>query len=180
MFGSIRRPSPALVVATLALIVSLSGVAYAATALPRNSVGTLQLKNGAVTTKKVKNRSLVALDFKLGQLPAGAAGAQGIKGDKGDKGDTGATGSAGVTELQRVSAETTLNNLTGVKEVTASCPSGKRVVGGGAETVTTTSYPITKSIPRGDLSGWTAMGYKAAPSLDKWAVRAIALCAKVS
>lgn len=48
--------------------------------LKRNAVGTLQLKRSAVTSNKVKNRSLLAVDFALGQLP---------KGDKGDKGEKG-------------------------------------------------------------------------------------------
>ena len=91
-------PSPAMVVSCLALLVALGGVGYAATALPRNSVGTPQLKKNAVTSIKVKDRSLLARDFKAGQLPRGArglTGAQGAKGDKGDKGDTGAAGAAG-------------------------------------------------------------------------------------
>src|SRR5680860_1134256 len=47
-----RHLSYANVVATLALLLAISGVAYAAT-LPRNSVGTRQLKVGAVTTPKL-------------------------------------------------------------------------------------------------------------------------------
>jgi hypothetical protein len=42
-----RRPSPALVVACLALMIALSGVSYAAVTLPRNSVGTPHLKRNA-------------------------------------------------------------------------------------------------------------------------------------
>ena len=38
------RPSPALVVASLALLVSLAGTGYAAVALPANSVGNKQLQ----------------------------------------------------------------------------------------------------------------------------------------
>jgi hypothetical protein len=49
------RPSPALVVATVALIAALGGTAYAGFSVPKNSVGTKQLKNNAVTTKKIKN-----------------------------------------------------------------------------------------------------------------------------
>jgi hypothetical protein len=37
----------------IALFVALSGTAYAAVNLPKNSVGTNQLKNGAVTLKKI-------------------------------------------------------------------------------------------------------------------------------
>jgi hypothetical protein len=54
-----RRPSPALVVAFVALLVALGGTAYAFT-VPNNSVGTKQLKNGAVTTKKIKNGAVTA------------------------------------------------------------------------------------------------------------------------
>ena len=49
-------------------------------ALAKNSVGTAQLKKSAVTGPKVKNGSLMAADFKAGQLPAGP---QGPKGDPG-------------------------------------------------------------------------------------------------
>ena len=46
----LRKPSPAMIVACLALLVALSGTGMAAaTQLGRNSVGTLQLKDRAVT-----------------------------------------------------------------------------------------------------------------------------------
>ena len=68
------------VIAVAALFLALAGTGYAALKLPRNSVGTKQLKNGAVTAKKVKPHSLLASNFKAGQVPAGA---QGPKGDPG-------------------------------------------------------------------------------------------------
>jgi len=82
-------PSPAMVVACSALIVSLAGTGYAALKLPANSVGSRQLKNGAVTNAKVKRRSLTASVFKQGTLLRGARGLQGLQGPKGDKGDPG-------------------------------------------------------------------------------------------
>ena len=68
----IRRlvPSPAMVVACLALAVGLAGTGYAVTRLPRNSV----------TTGQVKDFSLLARDFQTGQLPAGAQGPPGPAG----------------------------------------------------------------------------------------------------
>jgi hypothetical protein len=54
----LRGPSPAGVLAFVALIVALGGTSYAAFSLPKNSVGTKQLKNGAVTTTKIKNGSV--------------------------------------------------------------------------------------------------------------------------
>jgi hypothetical protein len=87
-----RRPSPALVVACLALAVALGGTGYAAVALPANSVGTLQLKNGAVVAAKVKPRSLLASSFKPGQLLRGPQGAAGLPGAAGPPGPSGQKG----------------------------------------------------------------------------------------
>ena len=53
-------PSPAMVVACIALTVALGGTSYAALTLPRNSVGTKQLKKNAVTTLKVKNNAITS------------------------------------------------------------------------------------------------------------------------
>jgi hypothetical protein len=55
-----RRPSPAMAVALVALLVALGGTAYAGITIPNNSVGTKQLKNRAVTTKKIKNGTVTA------------------------------------------------------------------------------------------------------------------------
>jgi hypothetical protein len=73
---SIGRPSPALVIAVIALIAALSGTAYAA--LGKNSVGTRQLKakavtagkiaNNAVTSAKVAQNSLTGSDINLSAL----------------------------------------------------------------------------------------------------------------
>jgi hypothetical protein len=92
-----HRPSPALVLACAALLLALGGVSYAATVLPRNSVGTAQLKNNAVTSAKVKNRSLRAVDFAAGQLPRGARGPVGPTGARGPTGPAGAAGARGPT-----------------------------------------------------------------------------------
>jgi hypothetical protein len=88
------RPTPTTVIALVALFVALGGTGYAALKLPKNSVGTKQLKNNAVTGAKVKNGSLSVGDFG-GTLPTGATGPKGDTGAKGDKGDTGAKGDPG-------------------------------------------------------------------------------------
>jgi len=88
----------------LALCIALTGTAYAAT-LPKNSVGSKQLKsnavtsqkikNGAVNSNKVKNGSLMSTDFKAGQLPAGPRGPQGERGPQGAQGPQGPQGDPG-------------------------------------------------------------------------------------
>jgi hypothetical protein len=89
------------VIATLALFLALGGSgAWAATTISAGSVGTLQLKNGAVTGSKVSEGSLLAKDFMAGQLPAGPAGPagpEGAPGPAGAKGSTRLQGPAGKT-----------------------------------------------------------------------------------
>jgi len=78
-----------MVVACLALLVALGGTGYAATVLPRNSVGAAQLQANAVTSAKVRNGTLVRQDFKPGQLALGPRGASGPAGPAGPAGQTG-------------------------------------------------------------------------------------------
>jgi hypothetical protein len=66
------------VVATLCLFLLLGGAAYAATQLPKNSVGTKQIKNGAVTQKKISKSAQAALRGLQG--PPGATGQTGPPG----------------------------------------------------------------------------------------------------
>src|SRR3989442_8399086 len=89
------RPSPSTVIAGLALFVALGGTGYAVTSLPVGSVGTAQLKANAVVSAKVLNGSLLAADFKKGQLRAGSRGATGPAGPAGHTGAAGPAGPAG-------------------------------------------------------------------------------------
>src|SRR5581483_1540888 len=104
-----RRPSPAMVVACIALAIALGGTSYAAATLtlPKGSVGTIQLKDSSVTNKKlaknavgslkVIDHSLLAVDFKKGQLPKGPAGLRGPAGPAGVPGPAGPAGPVGPT-----------------------------------------------------------------------------------
>src|SRR6476646_2759989 len=77
------------VMATIAVFIALGGASYAATQLPKNSVGTKQIKNNAVTGSKVANGSLAGQDFAANQLPQGPQGPPGPKGDTGQQGPGG-------------------------------------------------------------------------------------------
>jgi hypothetical protein len=72
----VRKLTYANVVATLALLLALSGgVAYAAGRLGRNSVGTKQLKNSSVTTAKIRKGAVSASKLNLaglGTVPSAA------------------------------------------------------------------------------------------------------------
>ena len=130
------RPSPALVIACGALAVALGGTGYATVLqVPRNSVGTAQLKtsavtsgklaSNAVTSLKVRNRSLLRVDFAPGQLAAGPTG------PAGPAGAVGPAGPPGLSAVERVDT-TSENNSTSPKSASTTCPAGKRLLGGGA------------------------------------------------
>src|SRR3954470_11156972 len=92
----LRRPSPALIIAVIALFVALGGTGYAALQLPRNSVGARELEKNAVTSNKVKDGALKLKDFAAGQIPAGPRGATGPAGLNGKDGKNGLNGRNGI------------------------------------------------------------------------------------
>jgi hypothetical protein len=165
----LRPPSPALVIACVALALALSGGAYAvSTVLPRNSVGPAQLKANAVNSAKVQNRSLRAVDFATGQIPAGPQGPAGPAGPQGPSGTSG---------LSQTSSTGPSNSA--AKSFQVDCPSGKRAVGGGGTlTGTTTNTFLSTSRPTDAGTGWIAAGRESTGgNAGNWAVQAWVVCA---
>ena len=79
-----RRLTYANVIATLALFLALNVGAYAAIKIPPNSIGPAQLKNKAVTPKKVSPAAIKLFRGKNGQKgPVGAKGLPGAGGPGG-------------------------------------------------------------------------------------------------
>lgn len=115
-----RRPSPAMVVALLALFVSLGGGAYAAVTLPKNSVGTKQLKNKAVTPTKVAPRTLAL--FKGHKGDTGPQGAQGIQGPQGIQGIQGPIGPSNAYFNSNNTLQTSVSVPAGDYVVYGQCP----------------------------------------------------------
>ena len=174
-----RRPAfvtPATVLAGIALLVALGGTSYAAVVLPANSVGTPQLKNSAVTSPKVKDRSLLSRDFAPGQIPPGPAGPTGPQGPAGPAGATGPAGAAAgaIVHLTSVPAPpgTTTSGI-------AACASGQKATGGGVylNGNTTDNDHLTTSTPvvttgattfntvteGGTATGWYGSMYSSGP-----------------
>lgn len=159
-----------MVVACLALAISLSGAAYAvSTVLPRNSVGSAQLKNNAVNSAKVRNHSLRAADFAPNQIPQGPTGPAGPQGP------------AGTSGLQLVSGSGA-SNSNSPKSEQQNCPTGKRAIGGGAVlTGVTTNTFLTLSRPTDPGTGWIAAGRESSGgNPGNWAVQTWAVCATVA
>jgi hypothetical protein len=97
------KPSPALVVACVALLVSLTGTGVAAVSqLGKGTVGAPQLRSNAVTSQKVANGSLLRADVGRGQFPVGRSGPRGLTGPAGATGAPGPVGPTTVYHAQFV------------------------------------------------------------------------------
>ena len=148
-----HRPSPAMVVACLALLVALGGTSVAAVqALAPNSVGTTQLRAGAVTTAKlntrnvtgsklslnavtgatVANRSLSAVDFIAGSLPRGPQGAAGPAGPAGAAGPAGTIGPISVRQASIVvPGGVAQNSAYDTETVSVNCNPNEKAISAG-------------------------------------------------
>ena len=173
-----RRPSPAMIVACIALVIALGGTGVAAVSMviPPQSVGTPQLKDDAVTSVKVRDFSLRAWDFKRGSLPRGEPGPQGLQGPPGVIGDL---------TLREQSVSVPGNGGNG-KFVSRSaqimCQSGERAITGGTkwssdanveQLITVYSRPVfVNNVP----VGWRARGGSDLPADRVFDVQV--LCAK--
>ena len=118
-----------------------------------------------------------------GKFPAriGAIGPQGptgAAGTGGPAGPTGAQGPQGVIGGQIVSGQSG-NNSSGLKQLKVNCPSGTRVIAGGADASTNGDEPVavTRSRPAADRSGWEAEGAEMQSTSANWRLTAFAFCA---
>src|SRR6201996_909465 len=98
------RPTYSNIVATLALFFALAGGAWAATQLPKESVGSTQLKDGAVTPGKLSAQAKKSFTGARGE--AGAQGALGPRGTEGQRGENGAVGATGMQGLRGATGAT--------------------------------------------------------------------------
>lgn len=76
-----RKPSPALLVSTAALVVALGGTSYAALQvtganIKNGTVTSADVKNGTLKGKDIKDASIGAAELKAGVIPAVPAGAR--------------------------------------------------------------------------------------------------------
>jgi Collagen triple helix repeat (20 copies) len=102
------------------------------------------------------------------QGPAGPAGLPGPAGATGATGPTGPAGSNGVSGYERVMGSTASIDTGGntASTVTASCPAGKKVVGGGVTATNALGVAIGASAPTSDTT-WSvsaSVGFSGTPA----------------
>jgi hypothetical protein len=108
------------------------GTAYAATHLPKNSVGAKQLKKEAVTPAKLSKKAKATLTGLAGSAgPAGPQGPAGIQGEQGLQGRQGIPGPSGLRDYQVVTGTPVESPGGGLDSAYAFCPPGTSPLGGG-------------------------------------------------
>lgn len=162
------------ITAATALFIALGGTSYAAITLPRNSVGTNQLRTGSIRSVDVKDRSLEARDLSVNarRFLKGQKGEQGERGPVGPAGNAGqagtTTGGGGggtsalsltvVSESKTIPKATTgANGASGTAAATATCPAGRKVTGGGLRADVGDDVSARESYPNLNNTAWTGV-----------------------
>jgi hypothetical protein len=165
MMMSRFRPSPAMLVALVALFVSLGGVGYAAT-----KIGTADIKDGAVTDTKLHKRSVVTNKIKtqavteakiapgavtsgkLGDLAVGPGKLANESVGTSKLADTSVTASKLAATIDAVQNATIPANST--QEMKATCSPGRQAIAGGFVTPDTGVVQVIR-MRRTSNRSWT-------------------------
>jgi hypothetical protein len=176
-------------VAYVALFAALGGSAYAAVSVTGQNV-----KDGTITGKDIKNRSLDTSELSAHALsslsgrrgpagpqgergPSGSAGPKGATGPAGPEGPAGSQGPSGISGWEyEISPGVGVPSDTG-RSVQVDCPSGKKALGGGGST-TAYAGKLVNSAPNNPGTSWIVSYYNTGDttiSMYGWVI-----CAKVS
>jgi hypothetical protein len=150
------RPSPAMVVALLALFLAMGGTTYAV-----KRVGTRQLANKAVTSAKIRNNAVTGRKIKNGSIDSSKVKADSLTGANINEGTLTTVPSANVANsVARLDYNTatvtnppTTTPLPGALSV--SCDPGLRATGGGVKLDESGLQSTYDDNPRGN-DGWEA------------------------
>jgi hypothetical protein len=155
------------VVATLALCIAVGGAsAFAATQLPKNSVGTKQLKKGAVNTAKIKDGAVTEAKIKSDAVTEAKIKSEAVTGAKIKKGSIEASALASGVIPPPVNAYTkpesdsrylrgTVTVVGTIPAVAANsfeggsveCPAGYQAIGGGVDPSNVFFGKVSSSAP---------------------------------
>jgi hypothetical protein len=160
---------------------AIAGTADAAVMCTKTKKGVA--KEGAPI--KLRATSCLATEVEVDPVALGLQGPAGTAGAQGNQGLQGEQGPPGLSAVEVITGNgNEVTTSPGTSTATASCPGGKKVLGGGAAFVSIAggsindqridvSRPVTT-----DPQGWTAT--MTASVTDDWRVDAYAVCATVA
>jgi hypothetical protein len=155
----------------------LADASVRSNALGGGVVTTGKIKDLAVTEGKLAGNAVTAAKLAAGAVETGKLGKESVTGEK-----LSATLLGQLVKNVSYVKKTSETNATSPKPLTAECPVGKEVVGGGARPVLGTSVEgtVTESIPfingDGKGAGWSAV---VAGSVGTFAIEVVAVCAEL-
>jgi hypothetical protein len=193
-----QKLSPATVLAGLALFVSLGGVSYG---VATGSINSREIQNGTIQSRDVRDGSLQGRDVANGTLRSRDVRDGVLSGDDLRDGSLGgadlATNALGDREIDepqldinrlggigvsryvknvaRVETRTANDAITPKAAPPAKCPTGKRLIGGGARVVAAAAVPVALSVNGPEAAAWTAVAYATAPT-GNWQLVSVAIC----
>jgi hypothetical protein len=173
------RPSPAMVVAFIALLVATGGTSYAVVRLPARSVATKHLKNGAVTRAKIKNGAVDASkvaanaltgavidEATLAPIRSALAAQTAARATTSDRATSAAnsdhaSAASAIDKLFYRTATATIPVAPSIDQhatgsATAGCDAGQHVVGGGVKVDDIALTAVIDSYPDAGGTAWTA------------------------
>jgi hypothetical protein len=155
-------PTPAMLVALLALFLAAGGVGYAAT-----SIGSGQITNNSVRSADIRDGTLALRDLspKTRSTLRGAGGVRGHTGARGLEGATGPVGPTSAAGATNVVARTNTFPVSGTttQSGTVQCQLGERATGGGGGIIAGSDRPLLESGPV-DASGTFPIAAGAVPT----------------
>lgn len=160
--------------------------AVGSTQIADGGVRSIDLGGGVVTTAKLKSGAVTGEKLANGAVTSSKLGADAVTAGKIQDGAvTGAklaTSLSGqlVKNVSYVPATSANNTSEATKTVTANCPTGKRVVGGGVKVFGGDKLiAVLESAPAQlNAAGWTVVAREAEPNTVNWSVEATAICAE--
>jgi hypothetical protein len=163
--------------------------AVTAPKLAAGAVGTAALRPKGVTAAKVADNSLTGAQINestLGQVPTADNSLTGAQINESTLGQVptaanalklgGIAPAAFVSGVKIVQAATDQTSAALKGPTVATCPSGSRVVGGGAEVQGASNVALSESAPSG-TSAWTAIAGSQGGSTPSWKLIVYAICA---
>jgi hypothetical protein len=178
-----RRPSPAMIVALVALVVGGTSTAVAATVITSSR----DIKDGVILSRdihrntingdRIQDGSLGTVDFGAGTREAlrGPRGSRGERGPAGPRGRRGATGSTVLSVLDYNTARISLGPGA-TQSADVSCTQGLEPIGGGFRDASGKLY-FRASAPKRSIHGWSVR----ASNLDRAAAHPLyvyVICAR--
>jgi hypothetical protein len=148
-----------------------------ATQLRKGTIGEAQIKAGAISGKLIKSGAVSAHQIQANSITGAQIKAGSLSGAQIQNGSLGATqinqasltgiSAASIHTVQYVTATVgiTPESETGTSG-TATCPSGMKVVGGGAYVSNPKFGGAYESGPNGERNGWSALGYAFEPNVN--------------